>query len=182
MADRTHSYWVNQLGHEYDDDPDQLLQRQPTYDYAQHGPVGVGDQVVYRAAPNRQSPSWTLGHGNVHGVGADGTAGVKSNRGGTKVVVPPEHILDVPFSFSKGNNPYTAKRGGIQTQAEQFPDRVAVHGGQTEAELPPKHPTDDIQIHRNTGLYGEDEDHPVDFIGRPSPKGNGYDVIRQIPT
>jgi hypothetical protein len=60
--------------------------------------------------------------------------------------------------------------------------------GKTEAELAAAHPHpvqqhDDIQIMRgvDTGLYGEDEDHPQDIIGQPNQHG-GYDVIRHLPS
>jgi hypothetical protein len=56
--------------------------------------------------------------------------------------------------------------------------------GQTEDELATSHPMqhhDDIQIMRgkDTGLYGEDEDHPQDIIGQPNSHG-GFDVIRHL--
>ena len=56
--------------------------------------------------------------------------------------------------------------------------------GKTEDELATSHPIqhhDDIQIMRgkDTGLYGEDEDHPQDIIGQPNEHG-GFDVIRHL--
>jgi hypothetical protein len=40
---------------------------------------------------------------------------------------------------------------------------------------------DDISIMRgkDTGLYGEDEDHPQDIIGVPNAHG-GFDVIKHL--
>lgn len=65
-------------------------------------------------------------------------------------------------------------------------DRQANYStGKTEDELAEDHPPvirrDDIQIMRgeDTGLYGEDEDHPQDIIGAPNTHG-GYDVFRHL--
>jgi hypothetical protein len=59
--------------------------------------------------------------------------------------------------------------------------------GLTEDELAAAHhhpvqQHDEIQIMRgkDTGLYGEDEDHPYDVIAKPNPKGDGYDVIKHL--
>jgi hypothetical protein len=40
--------------------------------------------------------------------------------------------------------------------------------------------SEDIRIMRDTGLYGEDEDDLYDVIAKPSPHGNGFDVIRPL--
>ncbi len=41
---------------------------------------------------------------------------------------------------------------------------------------------DDIKIMRgeDSGLYGEDEDDTYDAVVRPSPRGNGYDVLKPL--
>jgi hypothetical protein len=66
--------------------------------------------------------------------------------------------------------------GAVLRQSEQWAlarNRDLPHG--------PVHPHNDIQYLKDTGLYGEDEDHPYKgVIGRPSPHGNGYDVIRVV--
>jgi hypothetical protein len=43
-------------------------------------------------------------------------------------------------------------------------------------------PHNDNQYMRgeDTGLYGEDEDHTYDIIGRPSPDGKGFDVLKSF--
>lgn len=57
--------------------------------------------------------------------------------------------------------------------------------GRTEDELAedeaPVIRRDDIKIMRgeDTGLYGEDEDHPQDIIGAPNTHG-GFDVYRHL--
>lgn len=75
--------------------------------------------------------------------------------------------------------------GAVLRQVEQWPHRFAEGRGYTNAELEAAghgmHHTDDVKIMRgkDTGLYGEDEDHPQDIIGVPNSHG-GYDVLRHL--
>lgn len=80
------------------------------------------------------------------------------------------------------------RHGAVLRQADQWPERVSANvggHGKTEAELAASghgmQHHDDIKIMRgkDTGLYGEDEDHPQDIIGQPNSHG-GYDVLRHL--
>lgn len=70
----------------------------------------------------------------------------------------------------------------IQRQADQYPDATDFHrvgfGKNVNQEKPPVH-NDEVFIMpgEQSGLYGEDEDHPYDAIVKKSPHGNGYDVL-----
>lgn len=98
---------------------------------------------------------------------------------------------DMEYNLAQeGDSPEAEEHrvGAILTQAQQWPDRAAANvggHGHTEGELDAtshgmQH-HDDIKIMRgkDTGLYGEDEDHPQDIIGQPNSHG-GFDVLRHL--
>ncbi len=62
----------------------------------------------------------------------------------------------------------------ILSQADQWPDRCAKHD--------PEVVNSEVKRLRgeDTGLYGEDEDDLYDVYATPSPKGKGWDVLREV--
>ena len=67
-------------------------------------------------------------------------------------------------------------------QVDDWPDPDhGREGAKAEEDEAPVIRRDDIKIMRgeDTGLYGEDEDHPQDIVGAPNTHG-GYDVYRHL--
>ena len=106
----------------------------------------------------------------------------------------PSRYVDSTYEDHSYQDPddwhHDQKSGGILTQRDQWPDRVAgirqaAHGRFTESELSghdPKVPKAPVggDVHRVKGLYGEDEDDPYDVYAKPSPDGKGWDVIKAV--
>lgn len=108
---------------------------------------------------------------------------------------PAEKISDPGFSehevddWPDPDHGREDKVGGILTQAQQWPHRVAAiqresWGQDYPAKKKKKEPKPITpvggDVHRVKGLYGEDEDDPYDVYATPSEHGNGWDVIKPV--
>jgi hypothetical protein len=92
---------------------------------------------------------------------------------------PPE--VDTHYDPDHGREDHRV--GAVLRQSEQWALHQAARGTQDELSTSGhgQQHHDGIQYLKDTGLYGEDEDHPYKgVIGKPSPHGNGYDVVRVV--
>lgn len=75
----------------------------------------------------------------------------------------------------------------ILKQEDQWPDRVASHGGpgsfydgEEQKTHSKTHQLPSVPVSKVQGLYGEDEDHPYDVWATPSGHGaQSWDVISE---
>jgi hypothetical protein len=102
---------------------------------------------------------------------------------------PPDHDLEPPeppevdTHYDPDHGREDHRTGAILRQSEQWALHQAARGTQDELSTSGhgQQHHDGIQYLKDTGLYGEDEDHPYKgVIGKPSPHGNGYDVVRVV--